>query len=75
MSLARVHSFSISLDGFGTGEKLSQDAPFGHAGQKLHEWMIATRWWDPGDSGVVVADSTTGSIPVNSPGPFHQPDA
>ena len=53
MSRARVHNFSISLDGFGTGAGLSQDAPFGHAGQRLHEWMIATRWWDPGGSGGV----------------------
>ena len=53
MSLVRVHNFSISLDGFGTGEGLSQNAPFGHAGQRLHEWMIATRWWDPGGSGGV----------------------
>jgi dihydrofolate reductase len=45
MSLARVHNFSISLDGFGTGEGLSLDAPFGHAGHRLHEWMIATRFW------------------------------
>jgi dihydrofolate reductase len=45
MSRARVHNFSISLDGFGTGEGLSQDAPFGHAGERLHEWMFATRWW------------------------------
>jgi dihydrofolate reductase len=43
-SLARVHNFSISLDGFGTGEGLTLDAPFGHAGHRLHEWMIATRW-------------------------------
>jgi dihydrofolate reductase len=45
MSLARVHNFSISLDGFGTGEGLSRDAPFGHAGERLHEWMFATRFW------------------------------
>jgi dihydrofolate reductase len=45
MSLARVHNFSISLDGFGTGEGLSQDAPFGHAGERLHEWMFTTRFW------------------------------
>ncbi len=44
MSLARVQSFSISLDGFGTGEGQSHDAPFGHAGDRLHEWMFATRW-------------------------------
>ena len=47
---ARVHNFSISLDGFGTGEGLSRDEPFGHAGERLHEWMFNTRWW-PGSSG------------------------
>jgi hypothetical protein len=31
MSLARVHNFAISLDGFGTGEGQSADAHFGHA--------------------------------------------
>jgi len=43
MSLARVHNFSISLDGFATGEGQSLDAPFGHAGHRLHEWMLAYR--------------------------------
>src|SRR5919204_22962 len=42
---AGVQNFSISLDGFGTGEGLSHNAYFGHAGHRLHEWMIATRWW------------------------------
>src|SRR5262245_64938853 len=56
MSLARVQFFSISLDGFGTGEGLGRDAPFGHAGERLHEWMFSTRWWharvgEPGGSG------------------------
>lgn len=55
MSRARVQFFSISLDGFGTGEGLSLEAPFGHAGDRLHEWMFATRWWrersgEPGGS-------------------------
>lgn len=45
MSLARVQFFSVSLDGFGTGEGQSRDAPMGHAGQRLHEWMLATEWW------------------------------
>lgn len=45
MSIARVHNFSISLDGFGTGDGISFDAPFGHAGERLHEWMFATRFW------------------------------
>jgi dihydrofolate reductase len=46
MSRVRVHNFSISLDGFGTGDGLSFEAPFGHAGHRLHEWMFATRMWD-----------------------------
>ena len=44
MSQVRVHNFSISLDGFGTGEGMTFDAPFGHAGHRLHEWMVATRF-------------------------------
>src|SRR5919109_43391 len=53
MSLARVHNFAISLDGFGTGEGQSDDAHFGHAGDRLHRWMFATRWWEPGGRGGV----------------------
>lgn len=57
MSLTRVTSFSISLDGFGTGEPQTRETPFGHAGDRLHEWMFATRWWhgadEPGGSGGV----------------------
>ena len=45
MSEVRVHNFSISLDGFGTGDGIVFDAPFGHAGERLHEWMFATRFW------------------------------
>ncbi len=44
MSLTRVQNFSISLDGFGTGVPQSLEAPFGHAGDRLHEWMFANRW-------------------------------
>jgi dihydrofolate reductase len=57
MSLVRVQNFAISLDGFGTGEPQTQEAPFGHAGERLHEWMFKTRWWrgpdKPGGSGGV----------------------
>jgi hypothetical protein len=42
MSQVRVHNFSISLDGFGTGDDVTFDAPFGHAGERLHDWMFAT---------------------------------
>ena len=40
MSLTRIHNLSISLDGFATGEPQSAEAPFGHAGERLHEWMF-----------------------------------
>jgi dihydrofolate reductase len=43
MSLVRVHNFSVSLDGFGTGEGQCLDSPFGHAGTRLHEWFFPTR--------------------------------
>ena len=57
MSLVRVHNFAISLDGFGTGEGQNAELHFGHAGQRLHEWMFETRWWrgrgEPGLGGGV----------------------
>jgi dihydrofolate reductase len=42
MPLVRVHNFSISLDGFGTGEDLTFEAPFGTAGGRLTKWAFAT---------------------------------
>ena len=56
MSQVRVHNFSIALDGFGTGEGITFDAPFGHAGHRLHEWYFATRFWRSmvGDAGGTV---------------------
>jgi dihydrofolate reductase len=55
MPLTRVHNLTISLDGFATGEGQSFEAPFGHAGERLHQWMFATRFWhtmvgEPGGS-------------------------
>jgi len=57
MSLTRIHNLSISLDGFATGEPQSAEAPFGHAGQRLHEWMFRTRMWDAESGGVGVDDA------------------
>ncbi|MGY0387586.1 dihydrofolate reductase family protein [Nocardioides sp. WG-D5] len=42
MSLVRAHNIGISLDGFATGEGLSLEAPFGHAGHRLMEWFFPT---------------------------------
>ncbi len=44
MSRVRIHNFTISIDGFATGEGQALDTPFGHAGQRLHEWLLATRF-------------------------------
>ncbi|MBB6626072.1 dihydrofolate reductase family protein [Nocardioides sp. KIGAM211] len=53
MSRTRIHNLAISLDGFATGEPQSLEAPFGHAGHRLHAWMMATRYWSPtGSTGV-----------------------
>lgn len=53
MSSTRIQNFSISLDGFATGEPQSLEAPFGHAGHRLHEWMMKARFWAPdGSEGV-----------------------
>jgi dihydrofolate reductase len=54
MSRTRIHNFAISLDGFGSGEPQSFEAPFGHAGERLHEWMFRTRFW--GEGGAVGVD-------------------
>jgi dihydrofolate reductase len=43
MSLVRVHNLSVSLDGFGTGEGQTLEAPFGHAGGRLMSWFTGTR--------------------------------
>src|SRR3954469_7853247 len=54
MSRALVQNFAVSLDGFGTGEGQTREAPFGLAGDRLHEGMVATRWRageDPGGTG------------------------
>src|SRR3954452_166398 len=44
MTRTRIHNLFISLDGFATGEGQSLEAPFGHAGHRLAEWMFATRF-------------------------------
>ena len=43
MSKLKVQSFSISLDGHGAGSKQSRKDPLGVGGERLHEWLVATR--------------------------------
>lgn len=43
MSKLRVHSFTVSIDGYGAGPRQSLENPLGVGGRGLHEWMFATR--------------------------------
>jgi dihydrofolate reductase len=43
MPKLRVHSFSISLDGYGAGPNQNLDNPLGEGGPRLHEWVFETR--------------------------------
>jgi dihydrofolate reductase len=58
MSKLRIHTFSISLDGYGTGPRQDLDNPLGVGGLALHEWIFPTRSFyqmqgsDEGESGV-----------------------
>ncbi len=44
MPKLRVHNFAISVDGYGAGPSQSLDNPLGVGGQRLHEWVFATRY-------------------------------
>ena len=43
MSKLRVHSFAISLDGYGAGPNQDLNNPLGVGGMALHQWMFGTR--------------------------------
>jgi len=43
MSRLRVHSFAVSLDGYGAGPNQDLDNPLGVGGAALHEWAFGTR--------------------------------
>jgi len=45
MSRVRVHSFSVSLDGYGAGPDQSVQDPLGRGAEQLHEWVFATARW------------------------------
>jgi dihydrofolate reductase len=45
MSKLRVHSFAVSLDGFGAGPDQDLENPIGVNGVDLMQWFFATRVW------------------------------
>ena len=44
MSRVRVHSMSMSLDGYAAGPEQSESAPLGIGGERLHEWVFRTAY-------------------------------
>lgn len=45
MSIVRVNSFAVSLDGYAAGPQQSLDAPLGIGGPELFEWFFTTQTW------------------------------
>ena len=43
MARIRIHSFTISLDGYGAGPLQTRDNPLGIGGESLHGWLVGTR--------------------------------
>jgi dihydrofolate reductase len=43
MSLLRVSSFTVSVDGYGAGPNQTRDNPLGVGGEDLHDWLVNTR--------------------------------
>jgi dihydrofolate reductase len=40
-----VHSYTISLDGYGAGPNQTLETPLGEGGEELHEWLVGTRFF------------------------------
>ena len=45
MSRVRVHSFAISIDGYGAGPNQDLEHPLGVDGPELFDWFFHTRTW------------------------------
>jgi len=45
MSKLRVHTFSISIDGYGAGPNQDLEHPLGVGGPELFDWFFHTRTW------------------------------
>ena len=59
MPRLRVHSFTISLDGYGAGPNQGLDSPLAAGGVALHEWIFAIRTFrqmSAGDGGTTGID-------------------
>jgi len=45
MSIVRVNSFAVSLDGYAAGPNQTLQTPLGVRGPELFEWFFSTRTW------------------------------
>jgi dihydrofolate reductase len=58
MTRLEVRCFSLSIDGYGAGPDQTFKQPLGKDGERVHEWMFATRTWarmqgrDGGETGI-----------------------
>jgi dihydrofolate reductase len=43
MTLLRINSFSVSLDGFGAGPNQGLENPMGIGGMRMHDWVFPTK--------------------------------
>ena len=71
MSKLRVHSFSVSIDGYGAGPQQNLENPLGVGGASLHEWFFATRTFQKilgGDGGTTGVDDEFAALGFNNIG-------
>jgi dihydrofolate reductase len=72
MPKVRVHSFSLSLDGYGAGPDQGLDHPLGVGGQELHRWAFATRTYrqmshmEGGDEGIDDGFAAQGDVGIGA---------
>ena len=58
MSRLRVHTFSLSIDGYGAGPSQDLQHPLGVGGPEMFDWFFHTKTWqrmhgkDTGDTGI-----------------------
>ena len=69
MSRLRVHSFTISLDGYGAGADQSLVNPLGRGGESLHGWFVPTRTFQRMHSGQ--DEGSTATFAIDGLGEAH----
>ena len=72
MARLTVHSFTISLDGYGAGPSQTVENPLGVGGEELHDWLVNTRTFkrmqrtEGGDTGIDEEFAALGFVDVGA---------